>query len=416
VKNFKVTNLNNGITIVSENVPYVKSFSLGFWFFVGSRDENEENNGISHFLEHMFFKGTKKRTANKIAQDIESLGGYLNAFTTKEHTCYYGRGLSEHLENTFEVLSDMIQNSIFRQSEINREAKVIVDELYDIEDSPEELIFDKLETSIYENNPLSFPIIGAEKNIKSFSTDDFINFINDYYTADNFYIAASGNINHDELVKYARKYLTKSFAGKSRKRDLAVKFNIENHFHCKELQQSHFIIACPTYGFESEKRSHVNILSHILGEGSSSRLFQRLREKNGITYQINSFVNSFSEVSTFGVYFSTNDDSAEKAQELMQKEFAKLRDKKVPEKELKKAKEYIKGNLLMSLESTTNRMFRLAHSQMYLGRIKSVEESIAEIEKVSVSDILKIANEILTPDKMSVIILSSKNHLIHSAA
>lgn len=417
MKNINISKLDNGITIISEYLPYVQSFSLGFWFFVGSRDENESNNGISHFLEHMFFKGTEKRSAKKIAEDIESLGGYLNAFTTKEHTCYYGRGLSRHLPKTFEVLSDMIQNSQFKQSDIDNEASVVIDELHDIEDSPEELIFDKLETSVYKGNPLSLPIIGTEENIKSFTTKKLNDYLKENYSFDKFFIVASGDVNHNQLVELAGKFIVKDFGqGNKKERIECSNYNIENHFFYKELQQAHFIIATPTYGFLHEKRAHVNILSHILGEGSSSRLFQRLREKNGITYQVNSFVNSFKEVSTFGVYFSTNDNSAEKAQSLVFKEFAKLREKKVSDKELKKAKEYIKGNLIMSLESTTNRMYRLAHSQMYLGRIKSVEESIAEIDRVTKEDIQKLAKEILTEDKFSTIVLSSKNHLIHSAA
>jgi len=415
LNNYKATKIDNGITVITENVPYVRSFSLGFWFFVGSRDENETNNGISHFIEHMFFKGTDKRSAKDIAEEVESLGGYLNAFTTKEHTCYYGRGLSHNIEKTFEVLADMLQNSVFDEAEIKKEANVVIDELYDIEDSPEELIFDKLESSIYKGNPLSMPIIGTEKNIRSFNSDDLRNFIAENYSSDNMFVVASGNVDHQTVLDLTKKYITKEFKGKTQ-RERAEKFNIADEFHYKDLQQSHFIIAAPTYGFESEKRAALNILSHILGEGSSSRLFQRLREENGITYQINSFVNSFLEVSTFGVYFSTNENSALKAVDLVNKELDKIRTAKVSDKELQKAKEYIKGNLLMSLESTTNRMFRLAHSFMYLGKFKSVDESVAEIESVTSEEILTLANEILKPENLSTIILSSKNHLIHSAA
>ena len=166
---YQKTILPNGIRILSENIPYVKSFSLGFWFNAGSRDENVHNNGITHFIEHMLFKGTKNRSARKIANDIESCGGYLNAFTSKEHTCYYGRGLASHFEKTFDVLTDMIQNPLFNPSDIKKEASVIVDELNDIEDNPEELIFDKFEEIIFSGNNISLPIIGKEKNIRSFS-------------------------------------------------------------------------------------------------------------------------------------------------------------------------------------------------------------------------------------------------------
>lgn len=413
--NINATKLENGLTIITENVPFIRSFSLGFWFLVGSRDETPDNNGISHFIEHMFFKGTEKRSAKQIAEEIESLGGYLNAFTTKEHTCFYGRGLTDNFENTFEVMADMLQNSLFSQSEIEKERNVVIDELYDIEDSPEELIFDKLESSLYKGNSLSYPIIGTETNIKSFKTEDLKKFIAEKYSSDKMFVVVSGNVKHEDVVEMCRKHLTQTFKGNTN-RERVSEFNIADEFHQKEIQQSHFIFAAPTYGFESDKRASVNILSHILGEGSSSRLFQRLREENGITYQINTFVNSFWEVSSFGVYFSTNHSFALKAMELVNDELERIKNEEISEKELNKAKEYIKGNLLMSMENTSNRMIRLAHSYMYFGKFKSVDESLEEINRVTSKDINELANEILQPQNMSKIILSSQNHFIHSAA
>ena len=209
MKNINITELPNGIKIISEKISFVKSFSLGFWFNVGSRDETKDNSGISHFLEHMFFKGTKKRSAKKIAEDIESLGGYLNAFTSKEHTCFYGRGLTDHVEKTFEVLADMIQNSVFNPKEIEKESAVVIDELYDIEDSPDEFIFDKFESNVFNGNSLGMPIIGTKKNLRSFRQKDLINFVKENYTFDRFFIVASGNIEHEDLIMFAKKYITK---------------------------------------------------------------------------------------------------------------------------------------------------------------------------------------------------------------
>jgi predicted Zn-dependent peptidase len=191
---YNKTILPNGIKILTESIPHVKSFSLGFWFNVGSRDESYRNNGITHFIEHMLFKGTKKRSARKIAVEIESAGGYLNAFTSKEHTCYYGRGLAEHIEKTFDVISDMIQQPSFKPAEIKKESSVVVDELYDIEDNPEELIFDKFEEIIFSGNTLSLPIIGTEKNIKNFSQFDLFNFIKEKYGFNRLIISASGSV------------------------------------------------------------------------------------------------------------------------------------------------------------------------------------------------------------------------------
>lgn len=411
INNIKITHLDNNITVISEHLPYVKSFSLGFWMNVGSRDENSRNNGISHFLEHMFFKGTSKRTAKKISDEIESLGGYLNAFTSKEHTCFYGRGLSENLEKIFRVLADMMQNSSFRAKDIMKESAVVIDELYDIEDSPEELIFDKFESNIFSGNSLALPIIGTEKNLLNFRRENLINFIEKKYSNNKFYIVASGLIDHNKLVSLTEKYINKSFSGNSSRQYVKLTNSDYSRFSFieKEIQQTHIIIGVPTMGFNDKRRASLSLLSHILGEGSSSRLFYAVRERNGIGYQINSFLNSFYDASAFGIYLSSNLNSILKADEIINREISKIKAKKVSEKELKKAKEYIKGSMLMSLENTTNRMVRVAQTMMYYGKVKTVEESISEIEFVTVPDILEIANTVFDERLMTKVLISSKN-------
>ncbi len=410
-QNISTTKLDNGITVISEFLPYVKSFSLGFWMNVGSRDESGYNNGISHFLEHMFFKGTEKRSAKRISDEIESLGGYLNAFTSKEHTCFYGRGLTEHFERIFKVLADMIQNSSFREKDILKESAVVVDELYDIEDSPEELIFDKFESGLFAGNSLALPIIGTEKNLSGFTRDDLINFISKKYSDRKFYIVASGLVNHNKLISLVEKYIQKNFSGKSNR----IFFKLEHaskadySFFEKEIQQSHLILGTSTFGFNDKRRAGLSLLSHILGEGSSSRLFYAVRERNGIGYQINSFLNSFFDTSAFGIYLSSNHNAILRANEIINRELEKIKSKKVSAKELKKAKEYIKGSMLMSLENTTNRMVRVAQTMIYFGRVKTVEESIAEIEAVDESDILQLANILLETKSLQKVVISSKN-------
>ena len=218
--NYRISKLNNGITVASERIEHVNSFSLGFWFNVGSRDETNNTNGISHLLEHMFFKGTRNRTATKISEEIESLGGYLNAFTSKEHTCYYGRGMKKYLHKTFLVLADMVQNSIFDEKELKKEAKVVIDELHDIEDSPDELIM---------------PIIGTENNVINFSRDDLIKYVDNNYCTENFYVVASGDIDHNSLVSMTEKYF---LSVKSQKRSNRRKFKSkipQNQFFYKDM-------------------------------------------------------------------------------------------------------------------------------------------------------------------------------------
>ena len=396
----------------------MKSFSLGFWFNVGSRDENLQNNGITHFIEHMLFKGTRRRSAKKIATDIESSGGYLNAFTSKENTCYYGRGLSEHLERTFDVLADMVQEPAFKPNEIKKESSVVIDELHDIDDNPEELIFDKFEEIIFSGNSLSLPIIGTEKNLKKFSQLDLFNFVKEKYGFNRFLIAASGAVEHEKLLKLADKYLKENLGSSNIRRKNYLKTDTSPRFEIidKEIQQVHAIIGRASYGYNNEKRTAANVLSQILGEGSSSRLFQSVRERNGIAYQINSFLNSFYDTSAFGVYFSTNEKMIDKAIAIVLKEFKKLRETRISERELNKAKESIKGSMLLSLESTSNRMIRMAQSELYFNRIKTTDEIIKSIDSVTVNDILEAANELLDENSFIKLIIKSKNALLKSAA
>jgi len=409
VDNYYLTTLPGGTKIISEFIPHVKSFTLGFWFNVGARDESLRNNGISHFIEHMLFKGTKKRTAKMIAEEIESYGGYLNAFTSKEHTCYYSKGLSENLGRTFGVLSDLIQNPLFKEIHIRKEAGVVIDELKDLDDNPEELLYDKFEEIIFNGNKLSYPVIGRENNILNFKSDDLFNFHSTNYNTDGLLVVASGNVKHDELIKLTEKYITERESKSRRSRD---KFNlkkVEDAFIEKDVQQVHTILGRATYGYNDKRRVPVRFLSALLGEGSSSRLFLAIREKLGITYQINSFLNSYYDTSAFGIYFSTNQNQYAKVIDIIFKEFKKVKEFPVSEKELKKVKEYLKGGIILSLESTTNRMMRIANSILYYDKVLSIEDYISKIDKITSEDVQKTANELLNESKLIKVILKSES-------
>jgi len=404
---FNKTILDNGITLISENIPYVKSISLGFWFNVGSRDEDLKTNGITHFIEHMVFKGTKKRSAKRIAEDIEAYGGYLNAFTSKEHTCYYGRGLDVNVERTFDVIADMVQYPVFKPSEMKKELSVIIDEMNDIDDNPEELIFDKFEEVLFKGNSLSLPIIGTEDTVSAFTQDDLFDYMNKHYGFNNLVIAGAGAINHNDLIKLVDKYFTRELNHNKVSRKFVKSTKPINKKLKRPIQQVHLIIGNGTYGFNSNKRITANILSHILGEGSSSRLFQSIREKHGIGYQLNSFINSFYDISAFGVYLSTNSNQAEKAEELVYNEFKKITEKEVSVKELNKAKEYIKGNMILSMESMSSRMNRIASSEIYYKKLITVDEVVKMINEVSPEDIFTLANEILDEKLLTKVVLSA---------
>lgn len=404
---YYLTTLPSGTRIVSEFIPHVKSFTLGFWFNVGTRDENIRNNGISHFIEHMLFKGTKKRTARMIAEEIESSGGYLNAFTSKEHTCYYSKGLSENLGKTFNVLSDLIQNPLFKEIHIKKEAGVVIDELKDLDDNPEELLYDKFEEIIFRGNRLSLPVIGREGNIRNFNSNDLFKFHGTNYNTNKLLVVASGNVKHDELIKLTEKYITQRKSKLRRSRD---KFNLKkvgDAFIEKDVQQVHTIIGRATYGYNDKRRIPIRFLSTLLGEGSSSRLFLAVREKLGITYQISSFLNSYHDTSAFGVYFSTNQNQYSRVIDIVFKEFKKVKEVPVSEREIKKVKEYLKGGTLLSLESTTNRMMRIANSILYYDRVIPVEEYLTTIDKISAEQVQKTAVELLNESKLVKVILKS---------
>lgn len=405
--NYYLTTLPGGTKIISEFIPHVKSFTLGFWFNVGARDESLRNNGISHFIEHMLFKGTKKRTAKMIAEEIESYGGYLNAFTSKEHTCYYSKGLTENLGRTFSVLSDLIQNPLFKENHIRKEAGVVIDELKDLDDNPEELLYDKFEEIIFSGNRLSYPVIGKENNIRSFGSEDLFNYHGSNYNTDGLLVVASGNVKHDELIKLTEKYITERESKRRRSREKFNHKKVEDTFIEKDVQQVHTIIGRATYGYNDKRRVPVRFLSALIGEGSSSRLFLAVREKLGITYQINSFLNSYNDTSAFGIYFSTNLNQYARVIEIIFKEFKRLKDFPVSEKELKKVKEYLKGGMVLSLESTTNRMMRIANSILYYDRVVSVEEYLAKIDMITAADVQKTANELLNDSKLIKVILKS---------
>ncbi len=409
MQNIKVSTLPNGIKLVSEFIPYVESFSLGFWFNVGTRDENKYNNGISHFIEHMVFKGTKNRSARKISEEIESYGGYLNAYTTKEQTCFYSKGLKNNFERTFNVIADIVQNPLFKPMDIKKETNVVIDELNDVNDNPEELVFDKFEEILFDGNSLSYPVLGRIETIKNFSDDNLHKFYLENYGLDNLLIACAGAIDHNDLIRLIEKYFNTNRNSSKNKRKFFKTYQVNELVISKDIQQVHCIIGRTSFGLKDKQRAQLNILSNLLGDGSSSRLFQSIREKLGITYQINSFLNFYYDVSSFGIYFSTNEKNLIKVLEAISKEIKKIKNDGIKEKELNRVKEYTKGNMLLGLESTNNRMTRLANSLLNFKRIISIDELKKEIDEITTDEINELSNKLLNEDQFTKIIISPRN-------
>ena len=416
MEKFNVSELESGLKIVTENIPDAGSFAIGFWFNTGTRNESEFPNGISHFVEHMIFKGTSKRNAKKITHEIESLGGYLNAFTTKEYTCFFAHGINGNFERTFEVLSDIVQHPLFLPEDIEKEKGVVFDEISDTQDSPEDLIYDEFETLIFKGNPLAFPILGTVDSLRLVKQKELFRFVEKYYGLNNLIVSVVGKIPHQKVLDA----VLNNFGGfrkiNSFKRELFLNSRPQRLHIQKDIKQSHLILGKPVDGYKSKKRILARLLSVILGEGSSSRLFQTLREENGIAYQINAFINSYFETSAFGIYLSTNEKKFPAALELIHKEIDSLKKNVLNEEELKRAKEYLKGSYILSSESLTNRMQRLAHSLTYYGKVKTVDEIVNEIDSVSSHDILEFSRSVLTPEEFSTVVISANNKLILSAA
>lgn len=396
----QTTKLPGNITVITENIPYVRSFSLGFWFATGTRDETPEMNGISHFIEHMLFKGTDHYTSKKISDIVESSGGYLNAFTTKENISVYGRGLTENLSRTFQVMADMVQFPRFKESDIRKEAGVVLDEIRDLEDNPEELIFDKFEELIYGRHSLAHPILGSEATVSAFNAETVRAYYQKNFLESELLISVSGNVHHQQICELALKYLNRSGSQPRKKLELfsPIPAKVENIE--KNTNQIYCILGAPSYGFDSEKRIVLNLLSYLLGDGTSSRLFQAVREKMGIAYQISTFMNTYYDTSCFGVFFSTGAKNLERAKEKIYKEFEKIVNEPLPAKELKRIKEYMKGTILLGLENITNRQIGQATSMLYFNRVIPIDETLERIASITEAELLEVAREILNPEKL----------------
>jgi predicted Zn-dependent peptidase len=405
---YRKTLLENGIRVVSETIPHVRSVSLGIWANVGSRDENEDKNGISHFLEHMVFKGTKKRTVRDIAQSLESLGGYLNAFTTKEQTCYYARVLDAHIGEAMDVLSDIFLHATFREDELEKEKLVVIEELKNAEDDPEDIIHDYLEKAIFPHHSLGFPIIGTEKNLRKFKKTDLISHVAHHYRPSRVVIAAAGKVDHDRLVSLARKYLGRWDAGTGGSRrkpgpTRPIKPDLEEH--SRPINQAHITLGTVAYSIHHRDRYPLLVLNALLGEGMSSRLYQTIREKHGFAYSVYSFVNLLSDTGLFGAYIGADRKNIENAIELVYKELGKLRQKRVPLAELRRTKSQIKGTMMLSLENMSNRMMRLGSAELYFEGFVTLDSILKRIDSVSPESIQRVAGDLFRENRFSTVVI-----------
>ncbi len=404
------TILNNGIRIVSEKIPAVRSISIGVWLTVGSRDETAANNGISHFIEHMVFKGTSNRTAADIAQSLESVGGHLNAFTGKEQTCYFAHILDDDLPIAVDVISDFLKNSLFLNEEMEKEKHVILEELSNIEETPEELIHEHFVEDLFPNHALGRSIIGKRENIQTFSVDDIHTYLNQNYTSDRIVIAAAGNVNHKTLVQLVKRNLGQTTTSSNHSYEKPRANSQDQHIIENGAIQAHICLGTQSYSYRDNKKYALLVLNTLLGSGMSSRLFQNIREKYGLAYSIYSFIDFLIDTGLFGVYIGTKKDMIKDSIELIFKELKELKDTAVSQDELNRTKSQLKGNLMLGLESTSSRMNRLAKMEIYLEEYVPLGETLSEIEKVSTAELLDVANELFEEKRIYTTILKPKDN------
>lgn len=405
---YQKTTLGNGVRVVTESIPYVRSVSLGIWADVGSRDESPEQNGISHFLEHMVFKGTKKRSVREIAQSLESLGGYLNAFTTKEQTCFYARVLDTHVPQSMDVLSDLLLNATFRRHELEKEKLVVIEELKNAEDDPEDIIHDYFEKALFPNHSLGFPIIGTEENLRKFGRVDLQTHVATHYHPSRIVVAAAGNVDHKALVRLAEKYFKRSTAGSEHYRRLPGPPEAEKGAELeypRQIKQAHICLGTVAYSIKHPDRYPLLVLNGLLGEGMSSRLYQTIREKHGFAYSVYSFVTMLSDTGVFGAYIGTDTKKISRAVELVYKELSLLKARPVSRNELERTKSQIKGNLMLGLENMSGRMMRLGSGELYYGTHIPLDNIIRKIDAVTPEAIQKVAKDLFHRENFSAVVV-----------
>jgi len=409
----RVTRLENGLRVVTETVADVSSAAVGVWVENGSRFESHRHSGISHFIEHLLFKGTERRSAREIAEAIEGRGGSINAFTGKEYTCYHARILGEHLDTALDVLADIFLNSTFRNEDIDLERDVVCQEILDGEDCPEDVVHDYFLASYWPGHPLGWPVLGTKHSLANIGRGEILDFINRRYTAERVIVAVAGCVEHERVVDLCRGF----FAGMKNRLDEAPldrpDFNPGVFVRDRELEQVHILLGMPGVSYLDPRYEVAEVLIAALGGGMSSRLFQSIREEKGKAYSVYAFQGPFRDIGYTGIYAATGHESVAEVIDLALAETAAVASEGLKPEELERTKEQLIGSIPLALESTDSRMFRLARNQMYFGREVPVEDVVAKLRKVSNDDIVALATEVFAFDRLGVALLGdAEEHMV----
>jgi predicted Zn-dependent peptidase len=388
--------LDNGLTLISEEIPHVRSVAVGVWVRSGSRHEAGAETGLSHFIEHMVFKGTSNRSAEAIAAEVDSIGGHMDAFTSKEYAAFHLKVLDEHLPLAVDILGDIVRNPLFDAAEMAKEKKVIFEEMGMVEDTPDDLVVEMFTEAFWPRHPLGRPILGTKRSLQRFKRDDLAAYFRTIYRPENMLLAAAGRLEHARVAELAGRHFGSLSAGNGRapqggppRPRPAIVTRSK-----KELEQVHFCLGAPSLPYTHPERYAVYILNTVLGGSLSSRLFQNIREKRGLVYSISSGIAAYSDAGSLTVYAGTGLESVDEVLRLTIEELRRLVAEPLPPAELRRAKDHLKGSLMLSLENTGSRMSHLARQEIYFGRQYSLDETLAAIEAVGEGDVQRLAGRI----------------------
>ena len=403
---FRKEALPSGLVVVGEPVDHVRSFAAGVWVKRGARDEEEHDAGISHFIEHMLFRGTKRRDAARIASSLESLGGHLDAFTERECTCYYTRAMDEHLETALDVLSDILCDSVFDPVQIDREKRVVIEEIKNLEDTPDELIHDSVASAVWNGHPMGASILGKIENVSEFTRDRLRAAFSDRYVASNVVVSATGHFDFDRLVKLVESSFDLPKCDSNPRVNDVPGYLRHNLIEQRPLSQQYLCLCRRGIGYEDPDRYDLRLLNTALGEGMSSRLFQRVREQAGLAYSVYSYVESYGGTGLICVFMGVGADKAASCLEMVRDELGALARQGISQEELDSAKAQLKGGLSLSLESMSARMNRVARSEIYYNREVPLDEIIGRIDGCTVESVTETARRVgLDCDDFSLVAL-----------
>ena len=398
-KNYNKTKLKNGLVIVSDFVPNIGSFAAGVCINTGARNDYKNKEGIAHFMEHSAFRRTKNRTSKQIANEFENLGAYSNAWTTKDITCYYVRAITHNFDKAFELLSDISQNTIFVNDEIEKERSIIIEEIKSYEDEPEEYITDLIDSLVFANTDLAHPIVGSQQSVSNISISDLQKFHNQFYIPSNMLVAVAGNVEHNDIVKLAENLFNKnknnSVTKSKSKNKKIISTNSQQITISKPIQQAHLMLGTITDGYSNKvnpnERYKLAIANTIFGDGMSSRLYQTLREKHGLAYSIYSSIQNYIDCGQINIYAATDKNNLEKTIDLIYKQMNLLNNSKKPTKnEINRAKEQLKTATIIELESMAARANNIIKHELCIGYNEDIETIIKNIEKITIDDIVEI--------------------------